>query len=50
VNFGNPNQYAPAAVLDVQGMLVPNPLDPTEFVLKPRQRTDITIRPVPPAS
>jgi hypothetical protein len=31
-------------------MLVPNPLNPTEFVLKPRQRTDITIRPVPPAS
>ena len=50
VNFGNPNQYAPAVVLDIQGLLVPNPLDPTEFVLKPRQRPDITIRPVPPTT
>jgi hypothetical protein len=50
VNFGNPNLYAPAVVLDIQGMLVPNPLDPTEFLLKPRQRPDITIRPVPPTS
>jgi hypothetical protein len=46
--WGNPNQYAPDAMLDIRGMLVPDPLLPGDWQLKPRQRTDITILPPVP--
>jgi hypothetical protein len=42
------NQLKPdTTVLNINGMLVPNPLNNSEWQLKPRQRSDITV--VPPA-
>jgi len=45
INFGPFNQYAPGVVLDVTGVLVPDPAMPGTWVLKPRARADIVIQP-----
>jgi len=43
VNFGNLNQYAPGARLDIGGLLAPDPLSTGIWVLRPRARQDITV-------
>lgn len=48
INFGNQNQlnsYAPGVRITVQGLLVPDPLAPGTWLLKPRGRPDIAIVP-----
>jgi hypothetical protein len=46
INFGQVNQfYKPAIVLDIAGVLVPDPTNPGMWVIKPRGRADITILP-----
>jgi len=45
INFGNFNQYAPGKILDISGLLVPDPLQPGTWVLKPRLRQDIIVLP-----
>lgn len=44
-NFGNRNQYVPDVVLDVRGLLVPDPAAIGAWVLKPRFFQDVTIVP-----
>ncbi len=48
INFGNQNQlnaYAPGVRVTLLGLLVPDPLNPGRWILKPRGRPDITIIP-----
>jgi hypothetical protein len=48
INFGNLNQlnaYAPGVRVTLLGLLVPDPLNPGRWILKPRGRPDIAIIP-----
>lgn len=41
INFDPPPAYSPGSVLDITGLLVPNPDAPGTWLLRPRSRSDI---------
>jgi DNA/RNA endonuclease YhcR with UshA esterase domain len=45
INFGNRNLYQPGITVDVSGLLVPDPVSPGVWLLKPRFGADIAILP-----
>jgi hypothetical protein len=45
INFGRLDVYRPGVRLDVTGMLVPDPVTPGVWFLKPRNRSDVVILP-----